>query len=109
MLFTDAQRVVDGMSEVIKDLITYPKYVFEEGSGPLHQIGSSDSIANGPSVVEASILDDMLTELELLRRCRALVCIPSQFTLVSRLELDTHSVALLKAPIINRLIRKALA
>jgi hypothetical protein len=104
LLCTDAQCVVDAMREHIPDLVAYDKTMLPQGSGPLHQ-PAGDQTAQAVSV-RANVANDMFVELALLRRVDGLVCMPSEFSILTRLELDDDAVFILKPPLVNRLATK---
>jgi hypothetical protein len=109
-LCTDAVRVESGVRENLDNVYTYPKRMICEGSGPLHQMKLNQSNSNlGEDTLmplETEIVMDMLIELELLRRCKALVCIPSQFSVISRQLLPENRIYSLKPPLSNRIIAR---
>ena len=109
-LCTDAVRVENGVRENLDNVFTYPKRMICEGSGPLHQMklnhSNSDQEEDTFIPLETEIVMDMIIELELLRRCKALVCIPSQFSVISRQLLPDNRICLLKPPLSNRIIAR---
>ncbi|MFL4468332.1 nodulation protein NodZ [Tateyamaria armeniaca] len=106
-LCTDAKRVEEGLARHIDGICTYPKHMLQEGGGPLHQVSlAAESRTDGFAPVESDIVTEMLIELELLRRTRALVCIPSQFSVISRLELPAERQFFLTPSVRNRLISR---
>ncbi|WP_428387801.1 nodulation protein NodZ [Mucisphaera sp.] len=102
LLLTDAPQVVEGLSRELPDLIRFDSNLLPAGLGPLHQIDSRSHLVKNTQTTT----DDMFTELALLRRCQAVVCIPSQFTLLTRNELPTHQTVSLQTTLINRAITK---
>ncbi len=111
-LCTDAARVENGLRQKLGSLYTYPKRMMGEGGGPLHQLtiksASNETRQADLQPVEKEIVMDMLIELEILRRCNALVCIPSQFSIISRLELPKDRLYVLRPPLCNRIISRFL-
>lgn len=99
-LCTDARHVVDELTRRIPSLKTYPKRMKAEGSGPLHGIETERR------QVSQDITDDLLIEMELLRFSSRLNCMPSQFNLLPRLEMDPNDVVMLKPSFMNRLITR---
>lgn len=105
VLFCDAPVVVDGLRALLPDLVVPPKAFLEAGSGPLHAV-SRDGSAIGP--VAERITFDMMLELELMRRCSALICMDSSFSLISRMELDDDRIDFLRPTLLNRLVLKSM-
>lgn len=108
LLLTDAPQVVTTMKEFLPDLVTLPKLLLGEGAGPLHQVQSvvvteSDAIKSG-ALLGDTIANEMFIELDLLRRCKGLICMASGFSLISRLELDEANIVSLRPTRTNRLV-----
>jgi hypothetical protein len=104
LLCADAQCVVDAIRNHIPDLVAYDKTMLPQGSGPLHQIAGdrTDQTAS----VQANFVHDMFVELALLRRVDGIVCMPSEFSILTRLELDDDAICILKPPLANRIAMK---
>jgi len=104
LVCTDAQCVVDAMREYIPDLVAYDKTMLSQGGGPLHQL-ARDATGQTASV-QSNIANDMFVEMALLRRVDALVCMPSEFSILTRLQLADDAVCVLKPPLANRIVMK---
>lgn len=108
LLLTDAPRVVTAMREFLPDVVTLPKLLLDDGAGPLHQVQTvaekaNDAIQSG-GLLGDTIANEMFIELDLLRRCKGLICMASGFSLISRLELDEAKVVKLRPTRTNRLV-----
>lgn len=111
ILFADAPHIERDLAEFLPDLVAFPKAQLPEGSGPLHQLEKS-TVEVTPSGrirskgIQARITHEMFVEIELMRRCRALVCMDSGFSIFSQRELDASRVIFLKPTNTNILIEK---
>lgn len=108
ILLTDSPRVVRTVKEFLPDLVTLPKLLLGDGAGPLHQVHSVVETANNAlqsgTLLGDTIANEMFIELDLLRRCKGLICMASGFSLLTRLELDEANVVKLRPTRINRLV-----
>lgn len=64
---------------------------------------ANDAIQSG-GLLGDTIAKEMFIELDLLRRCKGLICMASGFSLISRLELDEAKVVKLRPTRTNRLV-----
>lgn len=99
LLFTDSMQVVDGLRQVIPDVTRYDATLIPIGDGPLHKVSDK-------GVVVSSLIDDMLIELSILRRCAALIYMPSQFTVLSRAALPEDCLVSLRPSLTSRLVKR---
>jgi|GEM_PF-6165583 len=102
VLFCDAPVVVEPLRALLPDLVVPPKIFLEADSGPLHAISQNNIF----KPINRDIIFDMLIELELMRRCSALIYMSSGFSIFSRIELDDDRTDLLQPTLINRLVLK---
>ena len=107
-LCTDAQRVIDGLKARIDGVVTFDKTMLDASGGPLHQTKITSGSASSGFVAD-NVIADMLVETELLRRSCSLICIPSQFSIIPRIELDDADIHLLKPSFVNRVVGKLFA
>jgi hypothetical protein len=114
MLFCDAAHVVEVMREALPSIVVLPKQLLGEGAGPLHQFradavqyGEQDSIKSG--TISERITRDMFVELELMRRCSALLYMDSGFSLLARINLDESRVRRLRPSFANRSITRIMS
>lgn len=105
ILFCDSPIVVDALRAYLPDLVVPQKIFLDPGTGPLHAISQHD---NAVVPVNERITFDMMLELELMRRCSALVCMDSNFSILSRIELDNDHIDFLRPTLLNRLVLKAI-
>jgi hypothetical protein len=113
-LFCDAAHVVETMREALPSIVVLPKQLLGGGTGPLHQFradavqyGEHDSIKSG--TISENITRDMFVELELMRRCSALLYMDSGFSLLARISLDENRVSRLRPNLANRSITRIMA
>lgn len=105
ILFCDSPIVVNELKALLPDLVVPPKHFLAAGSGPLHSITQTNNV---PVPVNERITFDMMIELELMRRCSALVCMDSNFSMLSRLLLNDDHVDFLRPTLPNRLVLKGM-
>ncbi len=111
LLFCDAAQVVQGMRQVLPNLVVQSKRLLGPGEGPLHQLDAnriqhSDHGGIRNQGIAADITREMFVELELMRRCDGLVYMDSGFSLFSRIRLDDGRISRLEPTLLNRLIVK---
>jgi hypothetical protein len=111
VLFCDSIRVIQLMREALPDLVTWPKQLFKQGEGPLHQLRvpageHSAAAAVDGGAISDEITRDMFVELELMKRCEGLVYMDSGFSLMARLKLDDSHLHRLKPNFVNEFITK---
>jgi Nodulation protein Z (NodZ) len=114
LLFTDAPQVFGGLREFIPSLVACPKHLMTEGAGPLHQLSANSieqSEAGGirSSGIDQQITREMFVELELLRRCDALVCMDSGFSIFAQRRLADAQIRFLKPDRLNILVMKVMS
>lgn len=114
ILFCDAAHVVEVMREALPSVVARPKELLGDGAGPLHQFradavqyGEQDSIRGG--TISERITRDMFIELELMRRCSALLYMDSGFSLLARINLDDGKVCRLRPSLANRSITRIMS
>jgi len=112
-LFCDSAQIIEIMKEILPTLVACPKRLQNRGDGPLHQFDASAvrHSANGGvrgGTIANEITQEMFVELELMRRCAALLYMDSGFSIVSRIMLEDSRLSLLKPNIVNRYIPKIL-
>ncbi len=113
-LFCDAAHIVDVMRDVLPSVVVLPKQLLGDGTGPLHQFranavqyGEQDSIKSG--TISEKITRDMFVELELMRRCSALLYMDSGFSLLARIGLDEDRISRLRPNLTNRSITRIMS
>ena len=114
ILFCDAAHIVEIMREVLPSVVVLPKQLLGDGSGPLHQFrsdavqyGEQDSIKSG--IISERITREMFLELELMRRCGALLYMDSGFSVLTRMSLDESKVSRLRPNFANRSIARIMS
>jgi Nodulation protein Z (NodZ) len=110
ILFSDADHIVEMMSEFLPTVVAKPKRGVKRGEGPLHQIAAGSVREDGRGIRGGTISDDivfdMFVELELMRRCSGLVFMDSGFSLLARAGLSENSQMRLKPNLVNRVISR---
>lgn len=104
ILFCDSKTVAEALPQIMPDIAIPPKTFIKSGDGPLHAISIEDGAAKP---IASQVTFDMMVELCLMRKCSALVCMQSNFSILSRIELEEGKIHILRPPLINRLIQKA--
>lgn len=110
-LFCDSAQIIEVMREALPTLVVCHKTLLKQGDGPLHQfdanaIGYSANGGVRGGAISNSITREMFVELELMRRCDALLYMDSGFSILSRISLDNSRLSLLVPNIVNRYIIK---
>lgn len=114
LLFTDAPQVISGLQDFIPSLVACPKLLMAEGTGPLHQL-DANSIQNtdGGGIeclgIDQRITREMFVELELMRRCEALLCMSSGFSIFAQRRLPDSHIRFLEPNKLNVLISKLIS
>lgn len=103
ILFCDSPIVAHEMKVLLPDLVVPPKYFLAAGQGPLHGLQKQNDTL---IPVNERITFDMMLELELMQRCSALVCMDSNFSILSRLLLNEDAIDFLRPTLFNRLVLK---
>ena len=103
ILFCDSPIVAHEMKALLPDLVVPSKYFLAAGHGPLHSQHHNKNIL---VPVNERISFDMILELELMRRCSALVCMDSNFSILSRILLNDDHIDFLCPTLLNRLVLK---
>ncbi len=107
ILFCDSPAVVESASKLMPDLLVPPKAFLAPNAGPLHAMAPSGGAASArPTVDQVSF--EMCVEMELMRRCSALVCMASGFSIFSKVLLDDERIDTLEAGVVNAWIEKVL-
>jgi hypothetical protein len=110
VLFSDAAHIVEMMREVLPTVVAKPKRLVEKGQGPLHQVNASVVHQDSNDIRSGTVLDDitfdMFVEIELMRRCSALIYMDSGFSLLARVGLEEGRAIRLKPTFVNRVISR---
>jgi hypothetical protein len=106
VLFCDSQVVAETARQLMPDLQVPPKTFLAPNAGPLH--ATTKQAAAGAAVPSMQqVTQEMCVEMELMRRCSALVCMASGFSIFSRVSLDPDYVEELQAGWFNRKLDRA--
>jgi hypothetical protein len=105
ILFCDSPAVVESAGKLMPDLLVPPKAFLAPNAGPLHAMTAGDT-ASRPTVDQVSF--EMCVEMELMRRCSALVCMASGFSIFSKVLLDDERIETLEAGFVNVWLEKVL-
>jgi hypothetical protein len=110
-LFCDSAQIIKMMKEILPNLVACPKRLLNRGEGPLHQFdaGAVRHSENGGvrgGTIANEITNEMFVELELMRRCAALIYMDSGFSIVSRIMLDDSRLVPLTPNFVNRFVPK---
>ena len=110
ILFCDAAHIGPVLREFLPSIVERSKRLPPRGDGPLHQLDAKSVAHDAVGVRSAGIADDitrdMFVELELMRRCSALLYMNSGFSLINRFELDASRVFVLEPGLANQTIVK---
>ncbi len=105
ILFTDASQVVEGLSSQIKNIYCFDTELLDQNSGPIHNFKKQDGKRIDNSKIKKRT-NEMLVELEIMRRCSHLIFIESGFSILLQIKLSANRLFELKPPFLNRLLLK---
>jgi hypothetical protein len=103
MLFCDSQSAALAFQQLVPDVVIPPKFFLEANSGPLHSIKINQSESDAKI---SRISFEMAMEMELMRRCSALICMDSGFSIFSKALLDADRKVLLRPLLANKIVEK---
>ena len=103
ILFCDSQSVALAFQQLIPTVVIPPKFFLEANSGPLHSIKMNQT-ENDAKINRISF--EMAMEMELMRRCSALICMDSGFSIFSKALLDDDKKVLLRPLLMNKIVEK---
>ena len=104
ILFCDSRVVADKFTEIMPGTVILDKIFLNPNAGPLHSLSSELDLASRTR--QEAIVFQMAVEMELMRRCSALVCMDSGFSILSKALIDDRNIEILKPTLINRLIER---
>jgi hypothetical protein len=90
------------MGHLLPELFVPPKAFLPPDAGPLH----AQAITGAGDMAQATL--EMAVELELMRRCSALVCMDSGFSIFSKAQLPDEDICLLRPHWVNEWLLKFL-
>jgi Nodulation protein Z (NodZ) len=106
VLFCDSPAVVETATQLMPDLLVPPKAFLAPNAGPLHAPAAAGEASARPPLDQVSF--EMCFEMELMRRCSALVCMPSGFSIFSNVLLDPDRIETLGPGLVNRSLERVL-
>jgi Nodulation protein Z (NodZ) len=106
VLFCDSPAVVETATQLMPDLLVPPKAFLAPNAGPLHAPAAAGDASARPTLEQVSF--EMCFEMELMRRCSALVCMPSGFSIFSNVLLDPDFIETLVPSLVNRWLERVL-
>jgi Nodulation protein Z (NodZ) len=107
ILFCDSSAVVETATQLMPDLLVPPKTFLAPNAGPLHGLESGGAVATSRPTTK-TLSFEMGLEMELMRRCSALVCMSSGFSIFPQTMLEPDRIELLHPNPVNRLLEKVL-
>jgi Nodulation protein Z (NodZ) len=107
VLFCDSPAVVDVAQALMPDVLVPPKTFLPPNAGPLHGL-APPGVAERDRALAGNIAFDMCFEMELMRRCSALICMPSGFSIFARALLEEDRIDMLGPVRANRWIERVL-
>jgi hypothetical protein len=105
IFFCDSIAVANSFCDLMPDAVVPPKTFLAPNTGPLHAI-VCEPLADESDHPVQRIGFEMAVEMELMRRCSALVCIYSGFSIIPRVMLEPSRIHCLRSPVTNRLLSK---
>ena len=104
ILFCDSRAVADKFAEIMPGTVVLDKIFLNPNAGPLHSLPSDNNQTSRTR--QEAIYFEMAVEMELMRRCSALVCMDSGFSILSKAIIDDRNIKILKPTLINRIIER---
>lgn len=102
VLFCDSPVVASAMAQLLPDVLVPPKAFLPPDAGPLH----AQAITGTGDMAQSTL--EMAVELELMRRCSALVCMDSGFSIFAKAQLADDDICLLRPHWVNEWLMKVL-